>query len=242
MPIGPEPGSETERIRSVYAARDRQGKKTLYGWQKQNVRYFDSCRERLFSSGLYFAFGEDLSEVRVLDVGCGSGAFLRKLVEWGAVPARLTGTELLQDRLDIARRKSPAEIDWRLGDLDFAADESFDLVCAHTVLSSVLTDNERSALAEQMISKLKPGGWIMVFDFRYDNPSNPDVRKVARSQLRDWWPGTRQYYRTGLLAPPLARRLVGSSWLLAELLTTVFPPLRSHFIYLVQKPDLRNGN
>jgi SAM-dependent methyltransferase len=235
MSIDPEAESGSKRIRSVYDRRDRLGKKSLYGWHKHDVRYFSACKQRLFAAALHHAFGVDLSSLSVLDVGCGNGAFLRLLTEWGSNPAQLVGTEFLEDRLQVARRNSANEIRWRLDDLNFAEQDSFELVCAHTVFSSILDSGERLALANDMASKVKPGGWLMVFDFRYNNPSNPDVRKVTTSELHRWWSGDEYYYRTGLLAPPLARRMVGTNWTVAEIATGLIPWLRSHFVYMMKK-------
>lgn len=86
-----------------------------------------------------------------------------------------------------------------------------------------------------MWDKVCVGGWIMVFDFRYNNPSNPDVRKVTRQELDSWWPDSEKIYLTGILAPPLARKIIGKSCLVAELLALLFPFLRSHFVYMVKK-------
>ena len=55
-------------------------------------------------------------------------SFLRQLINWGANPALLTGTEYQQERLDLARGRSPAALQWHLGDLDVIPDGSIDLV------------------------------------------------------------------------------------------------------------------
>lgn len=228
--------SEIERIRSVYSGRDAIGKKALYAWHRPEVRQQDAERERVAADLLVRTLGTDLSHIRVLDVGCGTGSFLRTLVEWGAQPGNLTGTEFLADRLDIARRCSPVEMQWHLGGLEFAASGDFDLVVANTVFSSILETKDRSLLAREMWRVLKPGGWVMIFDFRYNNPSNPDVRKVTRNELRGNWPdASGEAYRTLLLAPPIARRIIPRSHLAGEILGALFPFLRSHFIYMAQK-------
>jgi SAM-dependent methyltransferase len=133
-----------------------------------------------------------MAPLRVLNVGCGNGKFLRQLIDWGADPANLTGTELLPDRLDTARRNTAGDVRWHLGELDSLPDGSFDLVSAHTVFSSILDDAARQRLANGMWRRLRPGGWCLVFDFRYNNPRNRQVRSVTRSELAGLWPA-RQY-------------------------------------------------
>lgn len=226
---------EQDRIRAVYQqwlARERIG---AYAWHRPDVILQHAQRHRVAAAMLASTLGPDLSRTRVVDVGCGSGAFLRQLIDWGADPARLVGTEYQPERLELARQRSPAGVRWHLGDLDFA-DASFELAVANTVFSSVLEAAARARLAAEMWRTLMPGGWCMVFDFRYNNPRNREVRRVSRRELARWWAGNGQRYQTLLLAPPLARRLNGAPPLLADLLAACAPVLRSHFIYMVRKP------
>jgi hypothetical protein len=74
----------------------------------------------------------------------------------------------------------------------------------------------------------------MVQDFRYNNPRNPNVRKVTRAELGRLWPGRQSHYRTTLLAPPLGRAVARAPYLLQDMLALV-PPLRSHFVYMARK-------
>jgi hypothetical protein len=107
---------------------------------------------------------------------------------------------------------------------------------ANTVFSSILDEDKRHQLAAEMWRVLKPGAWVMLFDFRYNSPSNPNVRKVSQAQLRGYWPhAAAEHYQTLLLAPPIARRLARAPRLASELLATFVPPLRSHFIYMARK-------
>lgn len=227
--------AEQERIKDVYrrwhggAALDR------YAWHRPEILQQVAARSRAFAALLSSTVGGDLSSLKVLDVGCGTGGFLRQLIDWGADPARLTGTELQQDRLDHARRCTADGVAWRLGPLDTMALRGFDLVSAQTVFSSILDAGVRRELAGQMWRALRPGGWCLVFDFRYDNPRNRNVRKVTRAELDAFWPGERSRYRSLMLAPPIHRLLARAPWMASDLLAALAPPLRSHFMYMVQK-------
>lgn len=190
---------------------------------------------RTFAAMFHRTVGLDLASLRVLDVGCGSGNFLRQLIDWGARPANLGGTELLADRLDAARAATAGEVQWHLGELETVPGGGFDLITAHTVFSSILDDAARGALAAAMRDKLRPGGWCLVFDFRYNNPRNPNVRKVTRAELARLFPDRQACYRSLLLAPPLARLMSRLPHMVPETLAALVPPLRSHFVYMACK-------
>jgi SAM-dependent methyltransferase len=228
---------EKSRIRAVYS--NWHGGKPIdhYAWHRPEVMEQHAARCRVAGRLLAATVGHDLSRLRIVDVGCGSGGFLRQLISWGARPAKLTGTEYQEDRLAEAGVATASGVRWHLGDLDILDDGCLDLAVANTVFSSILDEQMRHQLAAEMWRVIKPGGWCMIFDFRYNNPSNPNVRRVARQQLRSYWPAPAAiHYQTMLLAPPLARRLSRAPRLVSDLLAAFVPPLRTHFMYMVQKP------
>ena len=228
---------EKARIRAVY--QEWHGGKELapYAWHRPEVMEQDATRCRVAGGLLASTVGHDLGRLRIVDVGCGSGGFLRQLISWGACPGDLIGTEYQGDRLAQAMTATARGVRWHLGDLDILDDGCLDLAVANTVFSSILDEQMRRQLAAEMWRVLKPGGWCMVFDFRYNNPSNPNVRRVSRRQVRNYWPAAAaSRYQTLLLAPPIARRLSRAPRLASDLLATFVPLLRSHFIYMAQKP------
>lgn len=231
----PLPQSEQDRIRAVYQAWHGGKPVPEYAWHRPEVLEQVAAQNRVIGQLLASTIGADLSNARALDVGCGTGRFVRELIGWGANPLNLAGTEYQEDRLAVARQRTAAGVLWHLGDLDFAAPHTFDLVAAHTVFSSILDDGASATLAREMWRVLKPGGWCLIFDFRYNNPANSNVRKVTRRQLDSYWPASVRHYRTLQLAPPIARRLAQAPRLVSELLTTLVPVLRSHFVYMVRK-------
>lgn len=228
--------SEQDRIRAVYRHWLDQERLAAYAWHRPDVMEQHGARHRVAGAMLAAALGPDLSDTRIVDVGCGSGGFLRQLIDWGADPCRLAGTEYQPQRLELARARTAPGVHWHLGDLDFAGDASFELAIANTVFSSILDAGARAALAAEMWRTVMPGGWCMVFDFRYNNPRNQQVRRVDWRELRHYWPTPVFRHQTLLLAPPIARRLAHAPRLVAELLVTVAPVLRSHFIYMARKP------
>ena len=100
----PNPASdEKARIRAVY--REGHGGMELapYAWHRPEVMEQDAARCRAAGGLLAATVGPDLSRLRIVDVGCGSGGFLRQLISWGARPANLAGNEYQEDRIAQAR-------------------------------------------------------------------------------------------------------------------------------------------
>lgn len=178
-----------------------------------------------------------LEGLDVVEVGCGNGDNLIELLELGAEPARLAGNELLDDRIDQARRRLPGAVRLFPGDasaLPFA-DASFDIVYQSTVFSSILDDALQANVAAAMWRWLKPGGAVLWYDFTYDNPANPDVRGVPLSRVRELFPEGRVRSKRVTLAPPIARRVAAVHPSLYTLFN-LLPILRTHVLAWVSKP------
>jgi SAM-dependent methyltransferase len=226
--------AEHDRIDHVYRQWRGAGL-TRDAWHRPDIVHQSAARTRVLAALLAATVGRDLSALRAIDVGCGGGAFLRQLIDWGATPAHLAGTELQQERLDAAHARTAPGVRWHLGQLDVFGGDSVDLVSANTVFSAILDEDLRRALAGEMWRVLKPGGWALIFDVRYNSARNPAVRKVSDVELLRFWPAEKRRYRTLILAPPLGRAIARLPWLVPELLATLVPPLRSHFIYMARK-------
>ena len=96
---------------------------------------------------LAFYLPRVMAAERVLDVGCGTGALLRRAREEGH-RGRLCGLDPAAAMLDVAR--SRPDVEWLLGDLTSVAfDQEFDLVVMTGHAFQVLLDDDevRSALA-----------------------------------------------------------------------------------------------
>lgn len=227
--------AEQERINDVYRQWQGGAASARPAWHRPDIVRQEAARARVLSSLLARTVGRDLSAVRVLDVGCGHGDFLRQLIDWGATPSCLAGAELQPERLEYARLHTAAGVRWHLGRLEPFPDNSMDLVSAHAVFSTLPDEDARRALAADMWRVLKPGGWTMIFDSRYGSGRNTGMRKVTDVELLRFWPAEQRHYRTLILAPPLGRAMSRLPWLLPEVLGALVPLLRSHFIYMARK-------
>ncbi len=158
-----------------------------------------------------------LADKRILDVGCGSGLQLRRFLDYGALPANLSGIDLLPQRIEQARALN-RDIDWRVGSAHHLPypDASFDVVMSFVVFSSILSAPLCQQIADEMWRVLKPGGLILCHDFIYGNPRNPAVRGVSPGEFRRLFqrPGARYAWRRVTLAPPISRMLAPrANWL-----------------------------
>jgi SAM-dependent methyltransferase len=100
------------------------------------------------------------SEDRVLDVGCGTGVLTRAAADRVADESQVTGLDLNEGMLAVARRLRP-RIDWRLGDATTLPlpDDSYDVVLSQF---SLMYFPDRSAAIAEMVRVLRPGGRLAV--------------------------------------------------------------------------------
>jgi SAM-dependent methyltransferase len=178
-----------------------------------------------------------IGQLRVIEVGCGSGGNLLELARLGFDPGLLVGNELLPDRAAAARRSLPAASMLHEGDATTLQLEpaSFDIVYQSTVFSSLLDDAFQRRLAESMWNWLRPGGAVLWYDFTYDNPRNPDVRGVPLDRIRALFPGGDFDVRRVTLAPPIARWVAPVHPALYTLINLV-PLMRTHLLCWIRKP------
>ena len=127
-----------------------------------------------------------LRSLRICDVGCGDGGDLQFWEKRGVPAEQMSGTELLSEPLAIARSRLPAA-DLRLVDgfeLPFG-DDTFDLVYASMVFSSILDPAARRTLFRELERVVAPGGIVTIYDFRVRKPTNPNVVAMTRGRIRD---------------------------------------------------------
>jgi ubiquinone/menaquinone biosynthesis C-methylase UbiE len=228
---------EEARIREVYAKRSWQSD-LRYSWFNAGHVFMMQERERRILMLLREYDRAALETRTILEVGCGTGYWLREFIKWGAQPEHIAGIDLLPDRAAEARRLCPQAVRIYCGSagrLPFS-DAAFDLVLQSTVLTSVLNAQLRQEIASEMLRVVKDDGLILWYDYHIDNPWNSDVRGVKRSEINRLFAGCHIKLRRITLAPPLARRLAPYSWALAHVLERI-PLLCTHYLGIIRKPE-----
>lgn len=231
--------NEHQRILKAYEKRRaRTGQDEFFEYEDlaHIYRVHERYREtlRLLKAAGY----HPLSNLRILDVGCGDGNMLRQFLQWGGMPDHLAGIELRPEAVRKARYLNP-NLDVRCGsaaELPWT-DGSFDLVCQHTVFTSILESAMKRQISAEMNRVLRPGGAILWYDFMYNNPHNTDVRGIKADEIQSLFPGFYIHLRRITLAPFIARRLPDSLLPVFYPLLSAIPLLRTHYLGLFVKPS-----
>lgn len=195
-------------------------------------------RERRLAGLLRRHGWRSLEDLRAFEAGCGGGYNLRLLVQWGARPANLVGMDLDPVTTAYSVSRSP-EIRVHTGSADRVPepDRAFDMALAFTLFSSIHDEETAEAIASELFRVTKPGGLILIYDMRRDNPRNPAVHAVAIDDIRRWFPKCPLKVQSLTLAPPIARPIARwAPWLYAPL--AAIPPLRSHHLVVLRRPAL----
>ncbi|HWC75462.1 MAG TPA: class I SAM-dependent methyltransferase [Gemmatimonadales bacterium] len=233
-PLAERVKAETARVRQAYARRRTQRLDRESSWT--NPYYVNSRQERerevlACLCGLRVPF----SRARILEVGCGTGAWLRDFVRWGFAPENLWGIDLLPEFLVESRQRCAAGVHVQcqnVTDLAFR-DGTFDIVLQSMLFTSLLDQHVRRLAARELLRVLAQHGTILWYDFYVSNPRNPDVRRVGRAEIGALFPGCRITLKRNTLAPPLARRIPARLSLLYHLLAHL-PVLCTHYLGVIR--------
>jgi SAM-dependent methyltransferase len=234
---GGRAAAEADRVRAVYAAYDERGGRAQL-WSEENAgnRVIAAERDRLVDDWLRRERPGDRSALRLLDVGCGRAATLQRMTSLGFASSRVVGLDLLAGRLVDARG---AGVDLPLVAADATAmalaSASVDVALTQTVFSSIADAAVARELAAEVARVVRPGGLLVWYDLRRDNPRNPDVHGLDLAAVEALFPGWDASLEPCTLLPPLARRLGGAAPTLYGPLASV-PLLRTHLVGVLRRP------
>jgi len=227
---------ETQRIVAAYERRKRTVPRDRYSVFNPGNTLDSQELEReilaLLNRENFNPSGENL----ILDVGCGTGGWIREFIKWGASPDHLVGIDLLPERIEKARKLCPQDVKLECGNaarLSFPND-SFDVVLQSTVFTSILDRSLQHAVAAEMLRVLKPNGFIIWYDFHWNNPRNADVRGIRGHEIRELFSGCQVRLHRVTLAPPIGR-VVGRYSSLVYILLSRTKILCTHYLALIRK-------
>lgn len=125
-----------------------------------------------FEQGMLIKIMGDLQGKKVLDIGCGTGRLIKKMVEKGGI---VTGADISPEMLKIAKKKFD-ELEFVEADIENLPfkNESFDVVVAAFVIVH-LKDLKRAF--DEVYRVLKPGGSFIV--------TNVNQRKAPKLKTAD---------------------------------------------------------
>ena len=221
---------EVQRIRTVYDRVPRQpgidvpGKCAVHEREERIVRFFSQRGLR------------SLEGLKIMDVGCGAAALLRRLFDWGAEPQNCFGIDVLSNLLQIGKRLSPAKlglVECTGTQLPFP-DESFDVVFQFTVFTSVLDPGVKRTIIAEILRTLRRGGYFIWYDFAYSNPRNRTVRGIGKREIKELLGGCKLKFERVTLAPPLGRIAAYSSPTFYHFLSSIYW-LRTHYLCFAEK-------
>lgn len=117
--------------------------------------------------------------MKILDVGCGTGALMRELAPRGF---DVTGADASDGMLEIARRRYSGEVvQADSSELPFS-DGSFDGVYCVALLHHLTERDKVAATLREMARVARPGGKIVVIDH---NPANPYWSVIMKKVPQD---------------------------------------------------------
>jgi hypothetical protein len=226
---------ERLRIQAEYRRREHDISREQYAvWQPAEI-LARAGMKRTAATLLHRAAAFPAVGQQCLEIGFGGLGWLGDLISWGIRETDIHGIELDKVRADRARKCLP-QADLRNGDASSLPwlDNSFQLVILSTVLSSILNNDVRILVASEATRVIAPGGVLLWYDFAFNNPRNPNVRKIDRWELKQLFPRLSGEIKAITLAPPIARFVAPRSWWLAAFLESI-PLCRTHLLAVLKK-------
>lgn len=186
------------------------------------------------------ASGIDRTTARVLDVGCGSCGSLVTFLQLGFLPKNLHGIDILEERIAEGRvRYSNLMLTCdNAADMSFPSD-SFDVVTESTMFVQITDEALAASIADEMIRVCKPGGYLLLIDWRYGKPGNKAYRALSRARIDSLFRvGTTCRFvcaYRGALVPPVGRFLSSRLPSFYFLIRALIPALAGSTTTLLQR-------
>ncbi len=171
---------------------------------------------------------------KVLDVGCGNGASVAKLLPLGFVSSNLYGVDLLEERIVDARRRY-AGIHFSRDDasaLSFPSN-TFDLVTASSMFVQIEDEALARRIADEMTRVTRSSANLMIVDWRYGKKG---YKAVTQQRITSLFPSCEVIeVARGALIPPIGRAISRYTPSLYFMVQALFPVLVGSMATLLRK-------
>lgn len=227
---------ETNRIKKIYNTAYRQNTDNYgYIWHPCNPVsiFYRQAQERSIISILK-KLDFKISKLKILDVGCGSGGFLRFMASLGVDPDNLSGLDLMDYRIKEAKRFCPPAVNLCVADaikLPYK-DKNFNLVSQMTAFSAIFDDEIKKNVAKEMFRILKRKGYILWYDMRTHR--NDTTLGLEKAEIVKLFPGCELKVLKKMHAPYVSH-IAKKSFLLAEIWDHLIFFKKTHYLVLLQK-------
>ncbi|MHC4983935.1 MAG: class I SAM-dependent methyltransferase [Planctomycetota bacterium] len=182
----------------------------------------------------------DPDQATIFYAGCGSGGHIYNFLRLGFRPANIHAVDILEDRVAEAQHRHP-NINIFVGDaqkLDYP-DGCFDIVFESTMFLQMTDDDLAGRIAREMLRLCKPGGFVIVSDWRYSKPGDKSYKGVSNKRLKKLFDVGKQCEVAGRFAgtmvPPAGRFFSKYLPSLYFVVRKVFPFLAGHRTVLLRK-------
>lgn len=228
---------DLERVKATYSKRDSQPSLiNKYSYFDQAYLYIIQQRQRAVLKEIKALGKGNLSDLSILEVGCGKGGVLLEFLNYGASPKSLFGSDLILSRMEETKRNlSSLQFFCADGQSLPFEDKSFDLLLQFTVFSSILDSQVKHNIANEMMRVIKDDGAIIWYDF-WINPQNPETKGISTKEAKQLFPNTIQRINKITLAPPIVRKLINLSWVFCWCLEKI-QIFNTHYLIMIQKNE-----
>jgi ubiquinone/menaquinone biosynthesis C-methylase UbiE len=190
--------SEETRICKVYTERDEISPwddrlRNIYHPRNPTGELFYEHNRHILITALN-TLKIELPGMKVLDVGCGYGNWLRNFVDFGADAKKCYGIDISPLRIEIARQKNNS-INYHqqsIASLPFQNNE-FDLVIQSVVFSSIRESESRKICALEMVRVLKNTGWLFWLDIQ--RTKSPELHPFDTEEVCGLFPDLSLVYK-----------------------------------------------
>lgn len=186
------------------------------------------------------SFHADPATAKVLDVGCGEGLSLLPFLRLGFSPSNLYGVDIRPEQLAVARARFPM-LHLQCGDasrLEFS-DDAFDIVQEQVMFLQIPDDELAGRIGAEMVRVTRPGGYLVISDWRYSKPGSTEFKGVNRKRLaRLFSVGTQTSLERvfpGPMVPPVGRFFSKNLPSLYFAIRAVFPFLTGQVTTVLKK-------